>query len=301
MSCLAHRVGAQQPTPFPGGYFASPSEDHNLLADTSDAPALPNVATEPVLLTRPAAPPPAPEIVANPGRPALATSALLTPQGYVQFENGVLFASGSAQFSNRVAQEETMRLTVAPWLQFIVSSEPAAYNTFPNQNSTLQGDVTGGFQAVLKPNQGWRPTLAVGYLRLLRGGNATDLDIGGFKNSVILQASSDFGHWHVDANLFANEQAQIAVRRAQWGQAVALSHPVNQKLGVTGEVRHFTEPFNPGPAWAVMAAAGYSVRPNLVLDLGVVRGLTSDSTHWQVASGFTYVLPHGLWGLTAKR
>jgi len=301
MSFLAHRVAAQEPTPFPGGYFASPAEDHNLLADTSDSPGLPNLATEPVLLTRPASPPAASEIVANPGRPALATSALLTPQGYVQFENGVQFASGSAQFANRVGQEETMRFTVAPRLQFIVSAEPVAFSESSSEDSNHEGDVTGGFQAVLKTSQGWRPTLAVGYLRLLRGGEATDLDIGGFRNSVILQASSDFGHWHVDANLFVNEQAQAAVRRAQWGQAVALSHPVNQKLGVTGELRHFTEPFNPGPGWGVMTAAGYSVHPNLVLDLAAVRGLSSDSTHWQLASGFTYVLPHGVWGLTGKR
>jgi hypothetical protein len=297
MSFLANRAEAQNLKLFSGD---SEAEDRGLLVGPPDSATLPGMEPTPVLLTRPVSEP-SPEIVANPGRPALATSALLTPQGYVQVENGVLFASGSAEFATRVAQEETMRFTVAPRLQFIVAAEPVAFSEFPNQESTHEGDVTGGFQAVLKPSQGWRPTVAVGYLRLLRGGEASGLDIGGFKNSALLQASADFGHWHVDSNLFANEQAQNAVRRAQWGQAVAVSHPVNQKLGLTGEVRHFTEPFNPGPAWGLMAAAAYSVHPNLVLDLGIVRGLTSDSTRWQIASGVTYVLPRGVWGLTGKQ
>ena len=59
----------------------------------------------------------------------MATSALLTPIGYAQLESGMLYASGSAQFSNRAAQEQTMRLTVAPSLQFIMSSEPVSYSS----------------------------------------------------------------------------------------------------------------------------------------------------------------------------
>ncbi len=243
----------------------------------------------------------APGLNANPGRPAMATSALLTPQGYVQFENGSLIASGAAQFADRVAQEETMRFTVTSRLQFIFTAEPVAYSTSSSRNSIQEGDVTGGLQTVLKSNQGWRPTVAIGYLRLLRGGSATNLDIGGFKNSAILQASSDFGRYHVDANGFLNEQTQAAVRRAQWGQAVAVSHPITPRLSLTGEVRHFTEPFHDGVGWGAMLAAAYSIRPNLVLDSGIVRGLTSDSTHWQAASGFTYVLPHRLWPSTVTR
>ena len=38
---------------------------------------------------------------ANPGRPTVSTPATLTPVGYLQFENGALFAEDSTEFSKR--------------------------------------------------------------------------------------------------------------------------------------------------------------------------------------------------------
>ena len=55
-----------------------------------------------------------------------------------------------------------------------------------------------------------------------------------------------------------------------------------------------------GEAWgeSVFAGTGYSLRPNFVIDTGLVRGFGSGSTKWQVTSGFTYVLPRRLWGFS---
>jgi len=39
---------------------------------------------------------------ANPGRPTVSTPATLTPVGYLQFENGALFAQNSTEFSKRI-------------------------------------------------------------------------------------------------------------------------------------------------------------------------------------------------------
>jgi hypothetical protein len=82
----------------------------------------------------------------------------------------------------------------------------------------------------------------------------------------------------------------------QFGQAVAVTHPVTPKLSATAELRHFTEPLNGGDGLSALWAAGYAVRPNLVIDTGLVRGFTANSTQWQVASGVTYVLPRRIWG-----
>ncbi len=125
-------------------------------------------------------------------------------------------------------------------------------------------------------------------------GTASGLDIGGYANSALLMASSDLGHLHVDANVFVNE-TEGPVRRAQLGQAVAFSHPLTSKLGATAEMRHFTQPLTGGSVYSTLWAASYSIRPNLVIDTGLVNGLTSTSTRWQVASGITYVLPRRLW------
>ena len=236
-----------------------------------------------------------PEITANPGRPAMATSALLTPVGYAQLETGLLMAADSAGFSNRNAEEETMRITVSPFLQLIFASEPIAHTSTEHEDLNQRGDSTAGLQVVMLAGHGIKPTISASYLRLVRIGTASSLDIGGYANSALLMASSDFGHFHVDANAFVNE-TEGPIRRPQLGQAVAISHPLTAKLGATAEVRHFTQPLTAGSVYSTLWAAGYSIRPNLVIDTGLVNGLTGTSTRWQVASGVTYVLPHRLWG-----
>jgi hypothetical protein len=47
-----------------------------------------------------------------------------------------------------------------------------------------------------------------------------------------------------------------------------------------------------GNLWAI----SYAVRKNLVLDAGFDHGLTGSSTQWEGFGGFTYLLPHRLWG-----
>ena len=77
---------------------------------------------------------------------------------------------------------------------------------------------------------------------------------------------------------------------------MAFSRPVTAKLSGIAELRHFTEPLSGGTVYSTLWGASYSIRPNLVIDSGLVNGLTGTSTRWQVASGITYVLPRRLWG-----
>lgn len=273
----------------PSGYEGNTGENDEALLNPS--PYLSLVVPVPIIQDK------QPDLTANPGRPAMATSALLTPLGYAQFESGLLYAAGSAEFSNRSGDEETMRLTVAPRLQFIVATEPIAYSNTGSETLTQRGDATGGVQVVMMPGHGVRPTISMSYLHLLKGGTATSLDIGGYANSALWMASSDLGRFHVDANAFLNE-TEGPVRRGQWGQAVAVSHPLTAKLGATAELRYFTQPLTGGDGFSALWAASYSVRPNLVFDTGLVRGFNGTSTQWQVASGFTYVLPHRIWSFS---
>ena len=107
-----------------------------------------------------------------------------------------------------------MRLTVAPFLQVILSSEPVAYSSTAREDLTQRGESTGGVQVVLMPGYAAKPTISCSYLHLIRGGTASSLDIGGYANSALLMASSDLGHFHIDANAFLNETEGPVRRRA---------------------------------------------------------------------------------------
>ena len=50
---------------------------------------------------------------ANPGRPTVSTPATLTPVGYLQFENGGLYAESSPEFTTLFAINQVTKLTVA--------------------------------------------------------------------------------------------------------------------------------------------------------------------------------------------
>lgn len=232
-----------------------------------------------------------PGLAANPGRPTMVVSALLTPLGYAQFETGVQYAARSAEFRRRFGMEETMRLTVAPRLQFIVSVEPVAFSHTYEENLTQRGDATAGLQVVAIKGNRAKPTISLSYLHLIHGGTATNLDICGYANSAVLLASLDLGRFHLDANGFMNE-TEGNVRRAQFGDATAVTLYLKPKLTAALELRYFTEPLTGGNTTSVLFATGYNLHPNLVFDLGIVRGMNDTSTRWQIMSGFTYLLPY---------
>ena len=63
---------------------------------------------------------------ANPERPTVSTPATLTPVGYLQFENGALFAQNSTEFSKRIGIGQVTKLSVHPRLELFLQTEPLA-------------------------------------------------------------------------------------------------------------------------------------------------------------------------------
>ena len=233
---------------------------------------------------------------ANPARPTVATPATLTPVGYLQFENGGLYASDSGEFATQSSINQVTKLAVNSRLQFLLLSEPFAHSTYSGGiSSSGAGSVSAGVQGVLLPGSGKRPTVSASYIRLLYGGTAPDIDIGAAKNTAILLVSTDLAGFHFDINGFASEQEGSAVRRAQFGQTVSISHPIGVRVTVASELWHFSQPLLRGNAVGNLWCVSYSFRKNLVMDAGFNRGLTSTSTQWEGIAGFTYLLPHRLW------
>ncbi len=232
--------------------------------------------------------------IANPGRPTVSTPATLTPIGYVQFESGLMYARHSLEFSSQENLNEVVKLTVAPRLELAIGSEPFAHSLLNGSTSNEPGGISLGAQGVLHVGEGSRPTVALGYSHQVYGGSAPDLDIGSPENSALLLASADVKRFHYDTNFFVNEVEQGSVRRGQLGETLSISHPLTKKVGFSGEIWNFTQPFLRGHATGNLWALNYNLRNTLVFDGGFNRGLTGTSTRWEIFTGFTYLLPRKL-------
>ena len=254
---------------------------------------------------------------ANPARPTVTIPAHIPPTGYLQFEQGFLHAGsspGSINSQNAVVQTTKISLTARILLQFI--TEPLAETSVGilRQTDTVSidpGDLSLGGQVVAIKSVGPLPTVSVGYLRRVRSGSSANLDSGDAAQSLLLLFGGDLPlGLHYDSNAILNEQTDGVTRRAQFGQTLALSHPVlasalKERLSGIVELSHLTQPLERETRQGTLVAranaidllfvATYSVRPNLVLDLSVDRGLTSTSTQQQVGVGVTYIFPHRLW------
>ncbi len=224
----------------------------------------------------------------------MSTPATLTPIGYLQFENGGIYAARSPEFDTRFSLTQVTKLTVAPRLQFLALTEPLVASRVVEDKEQQPGEVFAGVQAVALAGSGHRPTVAVSYIRRLYESPAPELDLGTFRQSALVLVSEDFLGFHMDLNGIVNEQAGTRPRRAQFAQTLSISHPIG-KFTISGELWHFSQPLTNGNAVGNLWAASYPLRKNLVVDAGFDHGFTSTSTHWEGFAGFTYVLPHRLW------
>jgi hypothetical protein len=234
------------------------------------------------------------EPVANPGRPTVSTPATLTPVGYLQSETGFLGAWHSPELSSQSSFNEVIKFSVSKRIQFLLSNEPFANSPADRETMNSTGDVSLGVQAVVLPGERARPTISLSYFHRVYAGDAPDLDIGSPRNSALVLASGDIKGFHYDSNFVVNEMVAAEISRTQFGQTLSVSHDLGEKLGITGEIWHFTQPFLASNAVGNLWALNYNLRQNLVLDGGFDHGLTSTSTRWEVFAGFTYLLPHKL-------
>ena len=230
----------------------------------------------------------------NPGRPTVSTPATLTPVGYLQFENGALYAAGSPGLTAQFSLNQVTKLAICSRLQLLSSWEPFARSSGSGGAPNQPGGVSLGAQAVVLPGSGPRPAVSVGYWRSVYGGKSPDIDVGSAYQSGLILLSGDYGPIHIDMNGIVSQQTGNGYRRAQYGQTLSVSHGFGS-VTVASELWHFTQPLLNGNAVGNLWAVSYAASPQLVFDAGFNHGLTSTSTHWEAFTGFTYLLPHALW------
>jgi hypothetical protein len=241
-----------------------------------------------------AATPPTDGPVPNPGRPTVSTPATLTPVGYLQFEQGFLFARTSGQFSSQFSLNQVTKLTVHPRLEFVLASQPYAYSTVDGQSSNDFAGVSGGAQVVLFQGEGAKPTIAVNYLHPFNGGTAPGLDVGSADQLATFLVSSDLGAFHVDTNFILTRQHDDTQHRTQNGQTLSVAHPI-KSLTLAVEIWRFSQPLQDSSCAGLLIALSRPLGKTFVIDGGFNKGLTSTSTHWSFFGGFTYLLPKKLW------
>src|ERR1700740_3722045 len=102
---------------------------------------------------------------ANPARPTVSTPATLPPVGYLQFENGVLYATDSPEFSKRLGINLVTKLSISQRLQVLALFEPFTHSCGAAVSGNRPGEVFAGLQAVVLPSKEEWPTISVQYLR----------------------------------------------------------------------------------------------------------------------------------------
>jgi hypothetical protein len=232
--------------------------------------------------------------LANPGRPTVSTPATLTPVGYLQLETGTVWASDSTEFDTRHSFNEVVKLSIVPRLELIFQIEPIVHSEVATDIGSHSGDVVAGVQGVLVPGKGKIPTISLSYFRNLHASPAPDVDMGSSRQSGTLLVSDDLWGFHADVNAVISEQTEAKVRRLQYGETLSISHPLG-KFTISEEIWHFSQPLLNSNAVGNLWAVAYTVRNNLVVDIGFNHGLSRTSTQWETFLGFTYLVPQKIW------
>jgi len=107
-------------------------------------------------------------------------------------------------------------ITLASGFQMLALSEPLIQASGPTGDAlsdSRPGEVFAGFQAIVLPGEGHKPTVILSYIRRLYASPAPELDIGTFKNGALILVSDDVAGFHFDINGIVSEQTKGVIRR----------------------------------------------------------------------------------------
>ena len=118
------------------------------------------------------------------------------------------------------------------------------------------------------------------------GTGKTDWDV----NAI---ASFDYPGVHVDVNAAAEHVGFADAGQGDWQGvwAIAASHPLDEKFGVTGEVSGLAQRGTTAQTQGLVAL-NYNVSPALVLDVAAAAGMSRAAANWKLMAGMTVRLGH---------
>ena len=225
-----------------------------------------------------------------PYRPSVATPAELPAPGWPELEAGLQWAKGgdtarsqSSPVSFKLAWNESWALLIGTdvydWQR---ADDGSTAHSGGDTTLTLKYKLPVSDKLALGAELG----VTLPTARPPIGTGATDWGI----NTI---ASFDCPGVHVDINLAGARLGAVDAGQGPWqgGWAIAASHPLDERFGITGEVSGLVQRGTSAQTQA-LGALNYNVSRALVLDVAVAAGLSRAAPDWQLMAGMTVQLGH---------
>lgn len=232
-------------------------------------------------------------IVANPNRPTISDPADITQLGVLEGEYGYDHMwEGSGQRMHDFGGMFKFGLLCDLELRW--TNDLMQHMSSPGEGITGTGDHWLGAQYRVHHQSARTPTVSVRYEgKIPLASAAKGLGSGEVDHAFTLLSSKDLGKFHVDFNagyLLAGRPKGHAFDN-NYNFALAFSHPLRGKWGITGEAYGESTLNLATPAYAsTLWGVTYALTPRLVLDGGVDMGLTHDAPQAHIFAGFTYAI-----------
>jgi hypothetical protein len=224
-------------------------------------------------------------ITAVPNRPTFSTTAETVQSGVFEIEYGFELGDGHQNING------LLKLGVTKNLELRFGNNPIERDS----GVAGRGDSGAGFKYKLVEEKSWYPTFSVLYTAFIPTATA-DVGLGAMGHSAGILVSKDLGKHHFDFN----ETAQWLGRPDANGHgtngfdrnyftALAYSHGVRGKLGMTTEVAGFSRTNATTPATMIIMGAGtYSVSSRCIVDFGIYIAAYGQLPRVTFFSGVTY-------------
>ena len=219
-------------------------------------------------------------ITAVPNRPTFSTTAESVQSGIFEIEYGFEVGDGHQNING------LLKFGVTKNLELRFGNNPIERDF----GIAGRGDSGAGFKYKLVEQKSWYPTFSVLYTAFIPTATA-NVGLGAVGHSAGILASKDFGKHHFDFN----ETAQWLGRPAANGfdrnyfTALAYSHGVRGKLGMTAEVAGFSRTnATTAATMTIMGAGTYSVSSRCIVDFGIYVAAYGQLPRVTFFSGVTY-------------
>ncbi|HWZ73862.1 MAG TPA: transporter [Casimicrobiaceae bacterium] len=225
-----------------------------------------------------------------PYRPSVATPADLPAPGWPELEAGLSWAEGGGT-ARSLASPVTFKLAWnESWAVLIGTDAYDWQRAYDGSTAHSGGDTALTLKYKLPVNEnlalGAQFGVALPTARPPIGTGRTDWGI----NTI---ASLDYPGVHVDINVAGVRLGAVDAGQGTWqgGWAVAASHPLDERFGITGEVSGLVQRGTSAQAQGLLAL-NYNVSRALVLDVAVAARLSGGAPDWQLMAGMTVRLGH---------